>query len=57
MTIVTEDHRLPVQRACQIARCARTSFYHALNPQVDKADTDAPVITALQAVVAQHGRS
>lgn len=56
MTILTEDHGLPVQRACQIARCSRTAFYRALNAQVDQADTDAPVIAALQAVVAQHGR-
>ena len=56
MTILTEDHGLPVQRACQIARCSRTAFYRALNAPVDQADTDAPVIAALQAVVEQHGR-
>ena len=41
VTILTEDHGLPVQRACQIARCSRTAFYRALNAPVDQADTAA----------------
>jgi putative transposase len=32
VTILTEDHGLPVQRACQIARCSRTAFYEAGDP-------------------------
>lgn len=58
MTNLTEDHGLPVPRACQIARCLQTAFYrsqraHAL---ATTADADAPVITALQAVIERHGR-
>jgi putative transposase len=47
-----------VQRACQIARCSRTAFYRAQQAEspVSLADADAPVITALQAVIEQHGR-
>lgn len=58
MTILTEDHGLPVQRACQIARCSRTAFYRAQRSDaaVSPADADAPVITALQAVLERHGR-
>ncbi len=56
MTILTQGHGLPVQRACPSARLSRTAFYRA--PQVDAAqtDADAPVIEALEAVVTQHGR-
>ncbi len=58
MTIFTEDHGLPVQRACQIARCSRTAFYRAQRSDAkgSPADADAPVITALQAVLERHGR-
>ena len=58
MTILTQEHALPVQRACAIARCSRTAFYRAqaTAPALPQADTDAPIITALQAIVAQHGR-
>mgnify|MGYP002777148869 FL=1 len=58
MTILTEEHAIPVSRACQIARCSRTAWYRAQGTEADatQADVDAPVITALQAVVAQHGR-
>lgn len=58
MTILTEDHGLPVQRACQIARCSRTAFYRAQQAEapVSAADADAPVITALHAVIEKHGR-
>jgi putative transposase len=47
-----------VSRACQIARCSRTAWYRAQSTETEatRADVDAPVITALQAVVAQHGR-
>jgi putative transposase len=58
VTNLTEDHGLPVQRACQIARCSRTAFYRAqrANALTIPADVDAPVITALQAVLERHGR-
>ncbi len=58
MTILTEEHAIPVARACQIARCSRTAWYRAQGTEADatQADVDAPVITALQAIVAQHGR-
>lgn len=58
MTILTEEHAIPVSRACQIARCSRTAWYRAqeLDADAAQADVDAPVITALQAIVAQHGR-
>jgi putative transposase len=58
VTILTEDHGLPVQRACQIARCSRTAFYRAQRSDAkgSPADADAPVITALQAVLERHGR-
>jgi putative transposase len=58
VTILTEDHGLPVRRACQIARCSRTAFYHSRRGEanVSPADVDTPVITALQAVIEKHGR-
>jgi hypothetical protein len=58
VTILSEDHGLPVQRACQIARCSRTAFYRAQRAHAlaTPADADAPVITALQAVLERHGR-
>lgn len=58
MPILTEDHGLPVQRACQIARCSRTAFSRArrANAHTTPADVDAPVITALRAVLQRQGR-
>jgi putative transposase len=58
VTILTEEHRLSVQRACQIAGFSRTAFYRAQTADTAStaAEADEPVITALQAVVAQHGR-
>jgi putative transposase len=58
VTILTQEHALPVQRCCAIARCSRTAFYRAraVSGGPTQADTDAPIITALQAIVAQHGR-
>jgi putative transposase len=55
---LTEDHGLPVQRACPIARCSRTAFYRARrsDAEASPADADAPVITALEAVLERHGR-
>ena len=58
MAILTQEHALPVQRACAIARCSRTAFYRAqaVTDGPTQADADAPIITALQAIVARHGR-
>jgi len=47
------DHRLPVQRACRIARLSRAAYYRP--PHSDPA-RDTPVITALQAVVSESSR-
>jgi len=58
VTILTEEHAIPVVRACQIARCSRTAWYRAQSTDTEatNADVDASVITALQAIVEQHGR-
>ncbi len=58
VTILTQEHALPVQRARAIARCSRTAFYRAqtVAKVPTQADSAAPIITALQAIVAQHGR-
>jgi putative transposase len=58
VAILTEEHRLSVQRACQIAGFSRTAFYRAqaAAAALASAEVDAPIISALQAVVAQHGR-
>ena len=58
VTILTQEHALPVQRACAIARCSRTAFYHAqtATSAPTQADVDAPVIAVLQTIVAQHTR-
>jgi putative transposase len=47
-----------VQRACQIARFSRTAFYRAQRAEAptQQADVDAPIISALQTVLEQHGR-
>lgn len=57
VTILTQEHALPVQRACGIARCSRTAFYRAqATTAAAPTDRHAPIITALQGLVAQHGR-
>lgn len=53
IAVLVEEHQLPVQRACRIARLSRTAFYRPPPPRMR---TDAPVIAALTAVVAAHGR-
>lgn len=53
MAILAEEHRLSVRRACQIVRLSRAGYYA---PPGDRSGADAVVITALQAVVAVHGR-
>jgi hypothetical protein len=53
VTILTQEHALPVQQACKIARYSRTALYRAQAAAVaTAADVDAPIIAALQAVIA-----
>lgn len=47
MTILTQGHGLPVQRACPIARLSRTAFYRASQVGAAQTDADTPVIEAL----------
>ena len=51
--VLAAEHRLPIQRACHIVRLSRAAYYRS---PVSRARRDAPVIAALMAVVAQHGR-
>jgi hypothetical protein len=51
--MLVQDHRLPVRRCCQIVRLSRAAYYR---PPMSRARQDASVITALTAVVAEHGR-
>jgi putative transposase len=46
-------HRMSVVRACQVMRLARAAWYRPLR---DRRERDAPVIDALTAQVAEHGR-
>jgi len=50
---MTEEHGLPIVRACQAARLSRAAY---CKPGVDWAARDAEVITALQAVVVEEQR-
>jgi putative transposase len=51
--MLVQDHRLPVRRACQVVRLSRAAYSR---PPMSRARQDASVITALTAVVAEHGR-
>lgn len=53
MAILVDEHRLPVQRACRIARLSRAAHYRPPHPDRTR---DLPVIAALDAVVAASGR-
>ena len=50
---MTEEHGLPVVRACQAARLSRAAYYKL---DIDWAARDGEVIAALQAVVAEEQR-
>jgi len=50
---MTEEHGLPIVRACQAARLSRAAYYRL---GVDWAARDAAVIAALQAVVVEEQR-
>ena len=51
--MLAHEHELPVQRSCQIVGLSRTAFYRV---PVNRSARDAPVIDALNQVVAQHAR-
>ena len=51
--ILTEDHGLPIVRACQVARLSRAAYYKL---GLDRAARDAEVIAALQAIVVVEQR-
>lgn len=53
MAILVDEHRLPVLRACRIARLSRAAHYR---PPCPDRTRDLPVIAALEAVVAASGR-
>jgi putative transposase len=48
---MTEEHGLPIVRACRAARLTRAAYYE---PGKDRAARDAVVIAALQAIVAEE---
>ena len=50
---MTEEHDLPITRACQAARLSRAAYYR---PGIDWAGRDRELITALQAVVVEEQR-
>jgi putative transposase len=50
---MTEDHGLPIVRACQAARLSRAAYYR---PGTDWAMRDREIIAALQAIVVDEQR-
>lgn len=50
---MTEEHGLPVSRACQAARLSRAAYYR---PGIDWAGRDGELISALQSVVVEESR-
>jgi putative transposase len=48
---MTEEHDLPIVRACQTARLSRAAYYR---PGIDWAGRYAELITALQALVVEE---
>jgi len=50
---MTEEHGLPIVRACQVARLSRAAYY---KPGMDWAARDGEVIAALQAIVTKAQR-
>ena len=50
---MTEDHGLPIVRACQVARLSRAAYYKS---GIDWAARDGEVIAALQAIVVEEQR-
>ena len=50
---MTEEHGLPIVRACQAARFSRAAYYR---PGTDWVARDAEIIAALQAIVTEEQR-
>lgn len=50
---MVNDHRLPIARACRIVRMSRSAYY---KPTTDWAQRDAPVVDALNEIVAKRSR-
>jgi putative transposase len=50
---MTEQHGLPIVRACKVARLSRAAYY---KPGIDWATRDGEVIAALQAIVVAEQR-
>jgi len=50
---MTDEHGLPIARACQVARLSRAAYY---KPGMDWAARDGEVIAALQAIVVEEQR-
>ena len=50
---MTEEHGVPIVRACHAARLSRAAYY---KPGTDWAARDAEVIAALQAIVTEEQR-
>jgi putative transposase len=51
--IMTEEHGVPIVRACQATRLSRAAYYR---PWIDRAARDVEVIAALQAIVIKEQR-
>ncbi len=50
---MAQDQRLSVRRSCQLVNLSRAAYYRKKNKLEMR---DAPVVEALNAVVAKHGR-
>jgi putative transposase len=53
LEVFVQEHHLPVQRACRMVRLSRAAYKRPPQP---RARADAPIIAALMAIVADHGR-
>ena len=51
--IMTDEHGLPIVRACQVARLSRAAYY---KPGTDWTERDAEVIAAINAALAERIR-
>ena len=50
---LTQDQELSIKRSCQLVNLSRAAYYREENKLAVR---DAPVVEALNAVVAKHGR-
>ena len=53
LAVLVQEHRVPVRRACQVVRLSRAAYYR---PPRSRLAWDTDVVTALNDVVARHGR-